>query len=517
MQTLLGIIGWLGSALVFGAVAVRFLRPEWDPYAITAAWAGLGCVVLYTLGQWRDILAFFKRRQARYGALATVSVLVALGIVVAVNYLGARENWRKDLTATQLNSLSEQTVKVLTSLKEPVKFTVFDRQANFERFRPRLDEYAYQSSQVSSEYVDPDTKPVIAREYQVDTYGTVIVEYQGRRERATSDSEQDLTNALIKVMSNEQRTVYFVQGHGEKDPASSEREGYSAVSDTLKRDNYKVDKLVLAQQKDVPMDATVVVIAGPTTDVLPEELEALKRYLAHAGKLLVMLDPMLKGESLPNLQGLLHDWGIDTRNSIVVDVSGATNEPSMAVAANYPPHPITDRFNTLTLFPLARAIDAVSGGVNGHTAQPLIETSARSWAEADLTSLSKGVRMEPDKGDVAGPVTIAAAVSAPTTAGETAAGDAPDAPKPETRLVAFGDSDFAANAYARVPGNPNLFGNAVNWLAQQEGLIAIRPKAPDERRVTMTARQMLGVELIAGVVMPAMVLAAGIYTWWRRR
>src|SRR3954470_1793384 len=100
LQRILGIVGWIGTALVFGAVAVRFVRPEWDQYAIYAAWAGLACVVLYTLGQWREIVEYFRRRQARYGALATVSVLVALGIVVAVNYLSTRENKRWDLTAS---------------------------------------------------------------------------------------------------------------------------------------------------------------------------------------------------------------------------------------------------------------------------------------------------------------------------------------------------------------------------------------------------------------------------------
>jgi ABC-type uncharacterized transport system involved in gliding motility auxiliary subunit len=251
--------------------------------------------------------------------------------------------------------------------------------------------------------------------------------------------------------------------------------------------------------------------------VLPEELESLRRYLARAGKLMVMLDPMLKGGSLPNVQSLLHDWGVDTRNTIVVDISGATNDPSMAVAANYPPHPMTERFSTLTLFPIARTLDLVPGGVSGHTAQPLVETSPRSWAEANLDSLSTGVKMETDQGDVAGPVTIAAAVTAAATDVPAPADASADAPRPESRLVVFGDSDFPSNAYGGIAGNPDLFANAVNWLAQQEGLIAIRPKAPDDRRVSMTARQMLGVELIAGLVLPGLVLIAGIYTWWRRR
>ena len=303
LQTVLGIVGWIGTALVFGAVAVRFIRPEWDQYAVYAAWAGLACVVLYTLGQWREIVHYFRRRQARYGALATVSVLVALGIVVAANYLGARENKRWDLTANQRNSLSEQTVKVLKGLDAPVKFTVFERQTDMDRFRNRLDEYGYQSKNVSSDYVDPDTKPVVAKEYGIDRYGTVVVEYKGRRERAASDSEQDLTNTIIKVVSGKERSVYFLSGHGEKDPTRTERDGYSAVAETLKRDNYKVDKLVLAQQKDVPADATAVVVAGPTSDLLPEEVDALRRYLANAGKLLVMVDPVLQpGRGLTNLQ-----------------------------------------------------------------------------------------------------------------------------------------------------------------------------------------------------------------------
>ncbi|MEQ1575788.1 MAG: GldG family protein, partial [Vicinamibacterales bacterium] len=352
VQTILSIVGWFGTALVFGAVAVRFVRPEWDQYAVGAAWAGLVCVVLYTLGQWREIIEFFRRRQARYGALATVSVLVALAILVAVNYLSTRENKRWDLTAGRQNSLSEQTIKILQNLTEPVKFVAFDRQTDMERFRTRLEAYAYQSKNVSAEYVDPDTKPIVAKEYEIQNYGTVVVEYKGRRERATSESEQDLTNALIKVLSGKERTVFFVQGHGEKDPARTERDGYSAVADALKRDNYKIETLVLAQQMDVPANATAVVIAGPTSDLLPEEIGALTRYLMKAGKLMVLADPFLEpGKTLPNLEALLKDWSVSLGSNVIVDVSGATNEPSLAVAASYPQHAITDRFETLTVYP----------------------------------------------------------------------------------------------------------------------------------------------------------------------
>src|SRR3954470_10075350 len=199
LQKILGILGWVGTALVFAAVAIRFIRPEWDQYGVYAAWTGLGLVVLYTLGQWREIVDYFRRRQARYGAVATVSVLVVLAIMVAVNYLSTRQNKRWDLTANKQNSLSEQTIKVLKGLDAPVKFTVFDKQTDLDRFRGRLDAYGYESKQVSADYVDPDTKPIVAKEFDVQQYGTVAIDYKGRRERVTSDSEQDLTNGLIKA------------------------------------------------------------------------------------------------------------------------------------------------------------------------------------------------------------------------------------------------------------------------------------------------------------------------------
>lgn len=522
LHRILSIVGWIGTALVFGAVAIRFVRPEWDQYATWAAWGGLALVVLYTLGQWREIVQYFRRRQARYGALATTGVLAALAIVVAINYLSARQNKRWDLTASQQNSLSEQTIKVLQGLQGPVKFTVFDQQTNFDRFRSRLDEYAYHSRNVSVEYIDPDMRPVVAKEYEIQQYGTVVVDYMGRRERVTTDTEQDLTNALIKSLSDMERKVYFLQGHGEKEPNDTERDGFSALSGLLRRDNYMVERLVLAQQKDVPADATVVIVGGPTSDILPAELEALRRYLARAGKLMVLVDPPIGGPpaQLPNLEALIKEWGITLGNNVVVDVSGATNEPSIAVAATYPLHAITENFSTLTIYPVARTVEPVTGGTNGRTPQTIVETSRASWAESNFASLSSGVQMDAEGGDKAGPLSVGVAVSAAAGDGTDTPGTPPAtdaAPKPETRVVVFGDSDFATNAYGGVPGNTNLFANAVSWLAQQENLIAIRPKEAQDRRVTMTARQQTMAFLTSILVIPALVFAAGILTWWRRR
>lgn len=528
LQRLLSIVGWLGTALVFAALAVRFLRPEWQQYAYWGAWAGLVCVLVYTLGQWRDIARVFQRRQARYATVAGTSVLVVLGMLIAINYLSSRQNKRWDLTASKAFSLSDQTKKVLQSLTAPVKILVFAQEPEFDRFRDRLKEYEYISKQVSVEYIDADKKPGMVRQYGVQTYGTVVFDYKGRIEKVTGDSEQDLTNGLIKAVSGTQKKVYFLQGHGEKDTASSDRTGYSSTAAALGRDNFTLDKLVLAQQGKVPEDASVLVVAGPTTDYFPGEIDALKKYLQDGGKVLFLIDPPDKVSNPPlsNLLALLHDWDFQLGNDVVVDVSGLGRligtDASVPLAANYPSHPITERFNVLTGYPLARSVTPIAGGVEGRNAQTFIETSRNSWAETNIEEMMKSgqVELNEDKGDKKGPISIGAAVSmaapAPTPPPAPLA-DTPEAPKPETRVIVVGDSDFAANNAIAIGGNSDMFLNIVNWLAQQENQIAIRPKAPDDRRITLTADQQRRIFWLVLLFVPGVILGTGVYSWWQRR
>jgi ABC-type uncharacterized transport system involved in gliding motility auxiliary subunit len=524
------IVGWVGTVLVFGAVAVRIVRPEWNQYAYYSAWAGLAFVLLYMASQWREVAESFSKRQTRMGTIAGSTVLVVLALLIAGNYLASRRNKRWDLTANQQFSLSDQTKQILQKLDAPLTVRVFDQPTQFDRFRDRLNEYAYLSKQVSVEYIDVDKQPVLATQNQVQSYGTVVFDYKGRTERVVSSDEQQLTNGLIKLITGQQRKVYFVQGHGERDIASSERAGYSSVVSGLQSDNFATDTLVLAQKGSVPDDASVVVIAGPTTDLLQPEIEMLKTYLDKGGKLVVLIDPPGKTTDAPltNLIAFLHEWAIDVGNNIVVDVSGVGKligtDESVPVAARYPSHPIVTDFRLLTAYPYARSVTPVSGGVNNRTAQMFVETSPNSWGETDLASVFSSGKVENDKTkDVQGPVPIGAAVSmtapaAPATPPAPEGQPKPDEPpKPETRIAVIGDSDFAANYALGISGNRDLFLNIVNWTAQQETLISIRPKDPEDRRLTLTASQQNGLKWFALLVLPAAIWGAGIWNWSRRR
>jgi gliding motility-associatede transport system auxiliary component len=535
LKRILGLLGWLGVALVFSAVAIRFLKPEWVWYS-RLAMAGLVCTLLYILSQWREMARAMQGREARYGTLAVASVLVVLAILVAINYLSSRHNKRWDLTAAKQFTLSEQTRKILQSLQKPVRIKVFASSEDFARFRERLDEFAYASPQVSVEYIDAVKRPSLANQYKVEALGTVVIEYEGRTERVTSDGEQELVNGLNKAVQGRQHKVYFVQGHGERDPDASDRPGYSTIKAALGSDNYTVEKLVLAQQKEVPADAPVLIVAGPKTDFFPPEIEMVKAYLKRGGKMFFMLDPPDRADSpeLTSITALLKDWGIEVGTNVVVDVSGMGQlfgtGAEVPVAAKYNPHAITENFRLITAYPLARSVGTISGNPGGKFPQTLVETSPSSWAETDIKKLTSSgqVAREIDKGDKEGPVSLAAAVSAPAESPTPAAGAKPeeatktaakpdDTAKPESRIAVFGDSDFVANQWLGIPGNRDLFLNAVNWLAQQENMIAIRPRDPEDRRITLTRDQQSRIFWLTVLVIPGLILLTGIQTWWRRR
>ena len=363
-----------------------------------------------------------------------------------------------------------------------------------------------------------------------------MIEYQGRREKVMSDREQDLTNALIKITTGRQIKAYFVQGHGERDTAGNDRAGYSSVVDVLKRDNYTVDKVVLAQSPTgVPSDASVLIIAGPSTDYLQPEVDAIKSYLRKGGKALFLLDPPVGSAArpIPVLEGLLKEWGITLGHDVVIDISGMGQllgtDASVPVVANYANHPVTDNFNLLTAFPLTQSVKGVAGVELGTAnTQDVIQTSERSWSESDVKSLTAGGKVSLDEkaGDQRGPITIALSLSmdAPDAPAAAAPADAAtktppaEAPKkPQMRILVAGDSDFASNSAAGVQGNADLFVNMANWLTQQEDLIAIRPRDAGDRRITMTADQQRNLLWLSLLIIPGMILGSGVYSWSKRR
>jgi len=453
-------------------------------------------------------------RQARYGSNALVMSIAFIGILALLNFLGARHHKRFDLTAEKQFSLSKQTVQVLNNLKEPVHVTAFFPQSDSRRQNAEdlLKEYAARSDKFTYEFVDPDLQPALARQFKITSYGTLVFQRGNKTQNVYGLQEQDFTSAIVKVSRDKSLVVYFVTGHQERDPESAQNGGYSQVRTLLQRDNYEVKSLNLAVTDTVPSDAAVVVLAAPRIPLADEEKKRLETYLDQGGKLLVMSDPKLPDP----LGDALAKYGVAFRNDVIIDPpSSFFGDVASPLVSRYPFHQITKDMGGLTsFFPLARSIKTLSDKPGSFTVTPLIQTSADSWGETSLNS--KQVRYDAGT-DTKGPLSVAVVVeeqaTTPTSENKKA--------KPKTRLVVIGDSDFVSNGVLQSVrgafGNADLFLNAVNWLAEEETLISIRPKPPAQHSLILTRPQSNFIFVLTTILIPLLVLLLGGAIWWRRR
>jgi ABC-type uncharacterized transport system involved in gliding motility auxiliary subunit len=496
-------LAYLGAILLLGALGFYFVNRFWDLKAEIAV--GLGVILWagFVLLRPEQVRTALTGRTARYGSNALVMSLALLGILILVNFLAMRHHRRWDITAGSQYSLSSQTKQILAGLGEEARITSFFTEGDprLEEVSSLLQEYTYVSDSVHYENVDPDLNPSTAREYEIRSYGTIVFEQGQRRYNAFGTQEQDITSGILRVSRDVQKTVYFLTGHRERDIQSFDRAGYGQAKQSLESDGYVVRTLNLAVTDTVPSKATVVIIAAPQTPLLVEELDALRSYLSEGGKALILRDPMRDA----GLNELLADWQVAFGKGTVLDATNSLlGDPAVPLVTRYRFSQITKDL-PMAFFPLACSVEDLADEDNppsDRTFTPLFESGPRSWGETDVESS----QAKYDEGeDQAGPLVMGAIVEQEVKGMEKA------------RLILFGDSDFATNAAIGSLGNANLFLNSVNWLAEEEDLIAIRPRPPETRQLFLTYAQSRLVGYVSWILLPVVVLAAGAYVWWQRR
>jgi ABC-type uncharacterized transport system involved in gliding motility auxiliary subunit len=511
-----------GLAIIAATLIAYSIRNVWSVYqTIAIVLGGLLVVASWALkaGEFRTQLG---RRSTRFGINSATSVLLFVGILGFVNYLGAQHQKRVDMTSEKIYSLSDQSAQVAGQVNQDLHIKAFYPGGEYVPDRDLLKLYTAQNNKISFEFIDPDKQPQVAQQYQVTAYGdfqnplngesfrygTLILDMGGKTQRIEKQSEplreEDITNALMKIVKGQTKTIYFTEGHGEKEIANAEKIGYQNANKELEKLNYVVKTLNLVREPKVPDDASVVVMAGPKTEPFPNEVEALDAYLKAGGGVYLLLDP----PPAAGLKDFVKKWSIDVGDNFVVDASGMGKlfgaGPEIPLVLNYGKHKITEKFsNVMTFFPLVRSVIPAMPPVEGVTTEPLLTTSERSWAETDMKNPE--VSLDEKKGDIKGPVSIA--VVATKDAGNNKKG----------RLVVFGDSDFAVNAYFNAQRNGNLFTNTVTWLAQDENFISIKAKNPADRPLTMTEAQGKLVSYVVLLLLPGSILAAGVSVWVKRR
>ena len=456
--------------------------------------------------------AWLRTRQTKFGAYATLYILIVCAVLVMANWLANRHNKSVDTTANKRFSLSDQTKKIVTELKQNAKISYFDKTDSFQRAKDLLDRYDTLSAKVSVDYIDPDKKPQVAKIAGVRSYGSIFVDVGTRREEAKSLTEEEITGAIIRSIKGGDRTVCTVSGSGEHSFEDTGRTGYSELKTSIERNNYKTRTISLLEKPEVPKDCTVLMVAGPRFDYVQPVVDAIKKYVESGGRALVMLDaPVIMAKDTVGenalLTGLLASWGITMNKDLVLDVSGigqifGFNEV-VPLVSSYENHAIVREMKgTATAFPLSRSIS--TGTAEKVTVEKLFSTSENSAATSKLDIAGGELSLDP-KNDKNGPLTLGAAGTYST--GQQGQG----------RFVATGSSGFAGNNFLGFNGNRDLALNIINWLSSDEDLISIRPKDPEDRRLSLNRAQMNVILYSSVILMPLMVILAGVSVWWKRR
>jgi ABC-type uncharacterized transport system involved in gliding motility auxiliary subunit len=517
----------LGLVLLVAAVIWYSISNVWEKWNLGLAIAGGALVIIGIAANYRQILASLGKRSTKYAGNYVISLILVIAVVSGLNYIGQRHPKRFDTTGSGRYTLAPQTTQVLKKLGSDVDIKAFFPGGDYGPLRELLIEFRTVSRHVRYQFIDPDKQPDVAKQNDVTAYGvfqnpftgsqlkfgTLIITHGDRKEKIEKRSEevqeQDLTNAIIKVGRSEAKKIYFVQGHGEKDPADSDRTGYSEAKRVMESQGYTVATINLASEGKVPADAKVLILAGPTTEPFPQEIQFINDFLNKGSVgVFLLMDP----HPAPSFESFLKAWGIQADNDLVLDVSGAGRlmgtGPSIPLVLNYESHAITDRFKEMTFFPLTRSIQQAKDVPGGITVESLFKSNENSWGETDLSKSEAS--FDPDQ-DLKGPLSLAVAAIKeirPSSDKE---------PAVKARLVVTGTSSFPINAYFPAQGNGNLFLNIVSWLAQDEDLISIRPKPAEDRRILLSQSQLATVRLISMFVLPAIALIAGIIVVWNRR
>ena len=505
----------IGLGLAVAGLAALRIWPQARIVGFVLAALGVAGIAAYFVLNAAQLKQGVKRRSFLYSSNALLLAVLVLGILVLLNVFFARHHKRFDFTESKLHSLSDPSIKVAAALKADITVKAFFREGNPSRARMEdlLKIYAYHSPKIKYEFIDPDKNPGLIKRYEITQDGTTIFESGDKDNRITAATEEEVTNAIVKVTRERKKTVYFLEGHGEKSIEVAEEGGISFIKDDLSKMGYDVKKQLTALPAAFPKDCALLVVPGPAKDIAPSELETIKGYLEGGGRAIFLVDPQTSPALLPFLASL----GVKLEDDMVIDrptlFGGDYLMPMMSEIAS---HESTKNFRYVTYYPLARSVDVIDPKPEGVASSLVLgKTSENAYTKKHFV-MKKGLTVKDlafdAKADKKGPIPLAAVVTLrPKTSAD------PGKTAPEGRLAVFGDSDFASNRYTAEGGNGNLFLNVANWLTEESDLISISPKTSSPRGLQLSPSQGKLIFWVSVVFLPLLVLGLGISIWLKRR
>jgi ABC-type uncharacterized transport system involved in gliding motility auxiliary subunit len=435
-------------------------------------------------------------------------LLVTLAVLLA--WLSIRYPVQFDWTKNGRHSLSRASQEILMRMPDKIEIKSYARETPPLRdaIKKFIGRYQQNKQNIVLHFVNPDVVPDEVRNLGITVNGELVVRYQGRTEHVQSDSEENFSNALQRLIREEDRWLAFIEGHGERHPLGKANHDLGEWVRQLANRGLKIHPINLSETRTIPDNTAILVLAGPRINLLPGEVSIITDYLNQGGNLLWLADP----GDLHGLEPLADLLNIKFHAGTVVDSAGQVigiDDPTIVLVTPrlYAPHPVTQGFTYATLFPTAVAIDAQ--GSEDWQIKPVLTTGDHTWAEAGVLAGEVGL----DEGtDIAGPLTIGISMER-----EIENTDGDDLVKKQQRAMVIGDGDFLSNTYLGNSGNLELGIRLINWLSRDDAFITIPAKIATDTQLEMSGTTLGIIGLGFLFVLPLLLLGTGIMIGWRRR
>lgn len=485
----------------------------WMPFM----WFILMPAVIGTLG-WlyydkKILVEFFNLKTTKYGIDMGALIFLSILFIAVINFVGARHTKTFDFSANQINSLSDQSKKITSYVSElSVKFFYKNgadhAEDNKKIFRDLVKKYQDLNSKIQIEFVEMNEKAKLAQEFEATKgSGEAFIEYKGNKNRIENYTEQDFTNAIIKVTRTKKKTIYFLEGHGERSIEDEKNEsslfGFKLL---LEKNSYVVKKLSLVSAKEVPDEADVIVIAAATQDFQDHEITAIENYLKKGGSLFVALDDI----KVPaGLQKILTHVGIDLDKHYIFNVFNTpmgqvvnAQSPTVAIVFSQT-NEITKVFgaNQMTVFRQPHALKDLQRP-DYIKVEYIVKTPESSVALKEL-----------DSSDYVGKPQSYNMLADVNGKYESNSND--------FSMIVSSDIDFMTNILLYQNLNRDLALNSVSSLAKDFDLISVVPKEMSATKILLSPPEFnqFFKFVVVGLFLPLPILfmIVSLTLWFRRR
>jgi len=476
-----------------------------------------GAVTLFTLGLtslfvilYREHFAsWYRSEKFTFQWQMLFRCLLTLFIIMIVNYLFFKHPWQKDFSRNSINTLTEQSKRILQEIKDPATMTIYGRSNDLPVIKALLDLYQLEKNNIEIKKVDVELRPDLYTQNEIRQSPTVLLELNHKKEQIIDFSELSITNAFLKLSRTSSPELYYSVGHEELDLKNTNEDGASVFKSFLDKYYYDTKEIYLAKLTAIPLSIKVLMIWGPKTAFLDQEVKVIDNYLARGGKLLIALDPAINQDVFKNLRTMFKKYELNLDPRIAIDqksfVEGSQGTvPQISHFHNK--HVVTKSFKGTVFLPFAAATFKIDLENERGVYTVLAETNEGedSWLESKPKEMAEGGANYNSKEDTSGPLPVMISWEDVTQK------------ENRTKIIVLGNSTLILNTYKNFLSHFYLVFNGISWLSDETRVISFNTPLSEEEIVHITAPHMGVIFYFSVVFAPLILFGTSIWLYRRR-